>query len=62
METADARKRCVHGVPLGMSCSDCLSAPAPPMAGHGCICPPGANLQCENPLCPRKPLDMRATS
>jgi hypothetical protein len=20
----------------------------------GCICPPGANLQCENPACPRK--------
>jgi hypothetical protein len=20
----------------------------------GCICPPGANLQCENPMCPRK--------
>lgn len=22
----------------------------------GCICPPGANLQCERPLCPRKPM------
>ena len=21
----------------------------------GCICPPGANKECENPLCPRKP-------
>lgn len=21
----------------------------------GCICPPGANLECENPFCPRKP-------
>lgn len=21
----------------------------------GCICPPGANMQCENPTCPRKP-------
>lgn len=20
----------------------------------GCICPPGANMTCENPLCPRK--------
>ena len=20
----------------------------------GCICPPGANKECENPLCPRK--------
>jgi hypothetical protein len=22
---------------------------------HGCICPPGANLTCEGPFCPRKP-------
>jgi hypothetical protein len=21
----------------------------------GCICPPGANKECENPTCPRKP-------
>jgi hypothetical protein len=21
----------------------------------GCICPPGANIQCENLTCPRKP-------
>jgi hypothetical protein len=21
----------------------------------GCICPPGANLECQNQLCPRKP-------
>jgi len=21
--------------------------------GQGCICPPGANLTCRNPLCPR---------
>jgi len=27
----------------------------------GCICPPGANLQCQNPMCPRKPMDMRPT-
>jgi hypothetical protein len=29
-----------------------------PNIGHepvGCICPPGANLQCENLTCPRKP-------
>lgn len=31
-------------------------------AGVGCICPPGANLQCQNPICPRKALDMRPTS
>lgn len=28
----------------------------------GCICPPGANLQCENPLCPRKPPTDRRTT
>ena len=22
----------------------------------GCICPPGANKECENPACPRKPV------
>ena len=22
----------------------------------GCICPPGANKECDNPLCPRKGL------
>jgi hypothetical protein len=26
--------------------------PAPPPMG--CICPPGANLACESPRCPRK--------
>jgi hypothetical protein len=23
---------------------------------QGCICPPGANLTCQAPLCPRKPI------
>lgn len=23
----------------------------------GCICPPGANKECENPSCPRKPFN-----
>lgn len=27
----------------------------PPPVPPGCICPPGANLTCEAPLCPRKP-------
>jgi hypothetical protein len=27
--------------------------PPPP---RGCICPPGANRDCESPTCPRKPL------
>lgn len=30
------------------------STSAPP-APIGCICPPGANLECQNPKCPRKP-------
>lgn len=20
---------------------------------HGCVCPPGSNLTCQNPICPR---------
>ena len=28
--------------------------PKPPVPAMGCICPPGANKDCENPLCPRK--------
>lgn len=27
----------------------------------GCVCPAGANLQCENPLCPRKGLPQSYT-
>lgn len=32
--------------------------PPPPVtaAPPGCICPPGANLTCQAPDCPRKPL------
>jgi len=30
---------------------------APP---RGCICPPGANKDCEAPMCPRKPFKMGA--
>jgi hypothetical protein len=26
----------------------------------GCICPPGANLDCQAPLCPRRPLPVGA--
>ena len=26
----------------------------PPKNVMGCICPPGSNIYCENPLCPRK--------
>lgn len=28
--------------------------PQPAAAAVGCVCPPGANLQCERPDCPRK--------
>jgi hypothetical protein len=27
---------------------------SPAAAAPGCVCPPGANLTCENPACPRK--------
>jgi hypothetical protein len=27
-----------------------------PLAGHGCICPPGAEATCKGPLCPRRPI------
>lgn len=29
--------------------------PSIPMIPVGCICPPGANRECERPGCPRKP-------
>jgi hypothetical protein len=29
-------------------------SPPPDLFIAGCICPIGANLACENPLCPRK--------
>lgn len=31
------------------------------LAPAGCICPPGANKECENPTCPRKPRSVDAT-
>ena len=31
-----------------------IAAAAMPAPRMGCICPPGANKDCENPLCPRK--------
>lgn len=31
--------------------------PMIPMIQSGCICPPGANRDCENPSCPRKPFN-----
>jgi hypothetical protein len=38
--------------PTGLPPMPVYSLPQTPV---GCICPPGANLQCENPTCPRKP-------
>ena len=29
---------------------------------RGCICPPGANLQCQSPSCPRKPVTSAGTT
>jgi hypothetical protein len=34
-------------------CKYAPPAPAPVVTGMGCICPPGANMTCKNPLCPR---------
>ncbi len=31
-------------------------------AGYGCICPPGANLTCQAPLCPRRGINTEAIS
>ena len=33
---------------------DHLPKPAIDPQPRGCICPPGANLTCESPTCPRK--------
>lgn len=52
---------CVHGVsyPHCAYCHQFLWPAAQPtnaLSGPvmGCICPPGANKECENPICPRK--------
>ena len=46
---------CAHRGPQGQMCwfpgVQTLAPFSPPM---GCICPPGANLECQNPMCPRK--------
>lgn len=31
-----------------------------PLSTQGCICPAGANVQCQNPICPRKPIPSAA--
>lgn len=48
---------CRHGVPsayCGMCRSLSVPAAGPFPEVRGCICPPGANLTCEAPLCPRR--------
>lgn len=30
--------------------------PPPPPQLRGCICPPGSEMTCQGPLCPRRPL------
>jgi hypothetical protein len=35
-------------------------APAFQPMPQGCICPPGSNKDCENPACPRKPMQKPA--
>lgn len=42
-----AAHSCVQTQPLGVW-------PLATIPGMGCICPPGANLTCEAPHCPRK--------
>lgn len=55
-------ERCLCGIDL-LAGEFCTRMPyvAPTMmrvqsGGRGCICPPGANKDCENQYCPRKPL------
>ena len=59
--------QCPHGLPPHM-CSLCgwlkttpMLPPSWPWFPAGCICPTGANLVCENPSCPRKPIKATAT-
>lgn len=53
--------QCVHNVSLDQPCMwrgparQCVTGyPLAPIA-QGCIYPPGANKECEAPMCPRKP-------
>jgi hypothetical protein len=39
---------------LNQPCAHLQPQPTP----MGCICPPGANLTCAAPTCPRKPINM----
>lgn len=55
-------RQCVCGMHVreGESCVRRPCAALTMWAGsanpRGCICPPGANVLCENQLCPRKPM------
>ena len=46
---------CAYRGPQGQMCWFQAVIPQPFTPQQiGCICPPGANLECQNPLCPRK--------
>ena len=48
--------KCGRVHPQGSICEPLALQPIASLAPvMGCICPPGANLTCENPMCPRKP-------
>lgn len=57
-------QRCMCGMELlpGEHCTRTPCVAVTLAAGHsmprGCICPPGANKDCENQFCPRKPLPL----
>lgn len=51
---------CIHGYSDRASCPICTGRSVSfPL---GCICPPGANKDCEAPLCPRKRVDFTGMS
>lgn len=39
----------------------CQSNPFAPLFQQGCVCPATSEQTCQAPLCPRKPLDPRAS-
>ncbi len=43
-----------HGYPLHIACAARRASRISQAQVAGCICPPGANLTCEAPWCPRK--------
>ena len=51
-------RACQAAVTVPHSCSGAryvpVSSPPQPSTTYGCICPPGANLDCQSPMCPRR--------